>query len=90
MKIVCQQTFLMKYHALFVIFEKKQQQNLNCRLLQIIGGALRVKFDSLELQYRLIQITFILPEKDWQILIPTLTYSYYPLYHRMIIIKLLY
>ena len=30
----------MKYHALFVIFEKGA--NLNCRLLQIIGGALRV------------------------------------------------
>ena len=25
MRIVCQQTILMKYHALFVIFEKKQQ-----------------------------------------------------------------
>ena len=30
----------MKYHALFVIFEKAEK---NCRLLQIIGGALRVK-----------------------------------------------
>ena len=28
MRIVCQQTILMKYHALFVIFEKKKQQNL--------------------------------------------------------------
>ena len=35
----------MKYHALFVIFDKLQQ-NLNCCLLQIIGGALRVKFSS--------------------------------------------
>ena len=45
MRIVCQQMILMKYHALFDIFEKKkkQQQNWNCRLLQIIGGALRVK-----------------------------------------------
>ena len=34
MRIVCQQTILMKYHTLFVIFEK------NCRLLQIVGGAL--------------------------------------------------
>ena len=34
MWILCQQTILMKYHALFVIFE-------NCRLLQIIGRALR-------------------------------------------------
>ena len=34
MRIVFQQTILMKYHALFAF--------LNCRLLQIIGGALRV------------------------------------------------
>ena len=32
----------MKYHALFAIFEKSSK-TLNCRLLQIIGGALRVK-----------------------------------------------
>ena len=32
-----QQKILTKYLALFVIFEK--WQNLNCRLLQIIGGA---------------------------------------------------
>ena len=25
MRIVCQQTILMKYHALFVIFEKKKK-----------------------------------------------------------------
>ena len=25
MQIVCQQTIMMKYHALFVIFEKKKQ-----------------------------------------------------------------
>ena len=42
MRIVCQQTILMKYHALFVIFWKSVKI-LNCRLLQIIGGALRVK-----------------------------------------------
>ena len=41
MRVVCQQTILMKYHALLVIFEK--QQNWNCRLLQIISGALWVK-----------------------------------------------
>ena len=41
MRIVCQQTILMKYHALFVIFEKRQI--FNRRLLQIIGGALWVK-----------------------------------------------
>ena len=31
----------MKYHALFVVFEKAAKF-ANCRLLQIIGGALRV------------------------------------------------
>ena len=41
MRIVCQQTILMKHNALFVIFEKSS--NIwNCRLLQIIGGALSV------------------------------------------------
>ena len=42
MRIVCQQTILMKYHALFVIFEKAEKI-LNCRLLQNTGGALRVQ-----------------------------------------------
>ena len=43
MRIVCQRTILMKYHALFVIFEKKNSEFFcNCRLMQIIGGALRV------------------------------------------------
>ena len=32
----------MEYHALFVIFDKAEK-NWNCRLLQIIGGALWVK-----------------------------------------------
>ena len=36
----------MKYHALFVIFEKAAKF-LNCRLLQIIGGALKVKIINL-------------------------------------------
>ena len=36
----------MKYHALFVIFEKSSKIR-NCRLLQIIGGALRVKLCNL-------------------------------------------
>ena len=44
MKIVCQQTILMKYHALFAIFDKAAIWN--CRLLQIIGGALRVKVQT--------------------------------------------
>ena len=39
MRIVCQQTILMEYHALFV------SKILNCLLLQITGGALRVKVD---------------------------------------------
>ena len=38
MRIVCQQTILMKYHALFAIFEKSGKI-FNCRLLKIIGGA---------------------------------------------------
>ena len=44
MRIVCQQTILMKYHALFVIFEKSSKI---CRLLQIVGGALWVKYSHL-------------------------------------------
>ena len=46
MRIVCQQTILMKYHTLFVIFEKSGKI-WNCRLMQIIGGALRVNFGIL-------------------------------------------
>ena len=42
MRIVCQQTILMKYHASFVIFEKAGKYR-KCHLLQIIGGALGVK-----------------------------------------------
>ena len=42
MRIVCQRTILMNYHALFVIFEKAAKFE-NCCLLQIVGGALRVK-----------------------------------------------
>ena len=33
----------MKYYALLVIFKKAANQNLKSRLLQIKGGALRVK-----------------------------------------------
>ena len=43
MRIVCPKTILMKYHALFVIFEKKHIKVWNCRLLQTIGGALWFK-----------------------------------------------
>ena len=42
MRIVCQQTILMKYHGLFIIFEKNGKI-CNRHLLLIIGGALRVK-----------------------------------------------
>ena len=35
----------MKYHAIFVIFEKSSNI-FNCRLLQIIGGTLWVKSES--------------------------------------------
>ena len=41
MRIVSQQMILMKYHALFVILEKNNKL-WQCRLLQIIDGALRV------------------------------------------------
>ena len=40
----------MKYHALFVIFEKSGKI-CNCHLLQIIDGALRVKGALMELPY---------------------------------------
>ena len=43
MRIVCQQTILMKNHALFIIFEKSGKI-WNCRLLQNIGGPLMVKY----------------------------------------------
>ena len=43
MRIVCQQTILMKYHALFVIFEKNSKIS-NCRLLQNIVRALMVNW----------------------------------------------
>ena len=45
MKIVSQQMILMKYYALFVIFEKAAKF-LNCRLLQNIGGALRFNYSK--------------------------------------------
>ena len=41
MRILCQQTIVMKYHALFVNFDKSSNI-CNFRLLQIIGGALWV------------------------------------------------
>ena len=34
----------MKYNALFVIFEKKKCKFFNCRLVQIIGGAVQIVF----------------------------------------------
>ena len=46
MRIVCQQTILMRYHAVFVIFEKAEKFEI-CRLLQIVGGALRVRISAL-------------------------------------------
>ena len=41
MRIVCQQTILLKYRSLLVIFEKAAKFR-NSRLLQIIDGALWV------------------------------------------------
>ena len=49
MRIVCQQTILMKPHAIFAIL-KKAAKFENCRLLQTIGGALRVKKSDLVFQ----------------------------------------
>ena len=43
LRIVCQQTILVKYQALFVIFESGKIWN--CHLLQIKGGTLWVKKD---------------------------------------------
>ena len=34
MRIVCQQTILIEYHALYVIFEKLEK-NCNCRLFYL-------------------------------------------------------
>ena len=48
---ICQQTILMKYHALFVTFEKSSKI-LNCCLLQIIGGALRGERKILQRNYQ--------------------------------------
>ena len=39
--MIFQQKILMKYHALFVAFEKAAKYEV-CHLLQIIGGALWV------------------------------------------------
>ena len=56
---------LMKYHALFVIFEKKGSKILNCRLLQIISRALRIKFGFFRVTIIVssaYKMTFILPK----------------------------
>ena len=37
MRTVCQQTILMKYQALFVIFEEKKQQNLKLSFAAYYG-----------------------------------------------------
>ena len=47
----------MKYHVLFVNFEKSGKI-CNCRLLQIIGGALRVKSVNLNLNLCVFLLTF--------------------------------
>ena len=49
MRIVCPQTILMKYHTFFVIFENSSKIS-NCRPLQIICGALWVKWLLLQEQ----------------------------------------
>ena len=45
MRIVCQQTILVKYHALFVIYEKAAKIEI------VVGGALRVKTGMAEVFY---------------------------------------
>ena len=50
MRIVCQQTILMKNHALFVFF-LKSSKILNCRLLQNVGCALRVNCNKPEIRF---------------------------------------
>ena len=51
MRIVCQQTILMKYHALFVNFEKAAI---------IIGGALWVNASSLNLMHMLFTLCVLM------------------------------
>ena len=46
----------MKYHILFVIFEKQQIKNFRLTLLQIVGGALWVN----GLSYKMILYTKII------------------------------
>ena len=48
MRIVCQQTILMKYHALFVILKKRQNSELSSAA--IIGGALGVNLFAIDKQ----------------------------------------
>ena len=43
MRIVCQQTILMKYHALLLFLKKRQNLKLSSAANNI-GGALRVKY----------------------------------------------
>ena len=38
MRIVCQQTILMKYHALFIILKKRQKIVICCKLLVALYG----------------------------------------------------
>ena len=61
MRIVCQQTILMKYHILLVILKKRGKIG-NCRLLQIIGGALRAKQQLHVLLDYGLQRTYIMEE----------------------------
>ena len=56
----------MKYHALFVIFEKAAKFAI-CRLLQIIDGALRVNSPVNEIFYQFLTVkllTFCLASGD--------------------------
>ena len=52
----------MKYHALFVIFEKSSKI-INCHLLQNIGCALRVKVPTNNSANSMLEINTILEHK---------------------------
>ena len=58
MRIFCQQTILVKYHAVFAIF-KKSSKILNCCLLQNIGGALRVNLRLMFKTFKCFSLTIL-------------------------------
>ena len=65
MRIVCQQTILMKYHALFVIFEKgaKFEIVVCCKLFLFVFVALRPMSTALVIVGRSVHLTTLFPGK---------------------------